>query len=586
MNYKAKSLFMDSISERRIMSYAWGGVESGENSDEYLSVARGCVSAGYDTLMTSYGLTMQKDGSINQDHIFNTLKSFETAKSLELKLIPRFYISIVPEVLEGDYWSTGEHCPKYPDPFSDKDISSSVMYYKKLLSLFKDIDNIIAFCPTFGFLGQSLFDGGNFDGSPLKRCCGYSENAKIKFNERFGFSGELPIPFSDGEMQDHKTVLWFKFRQQQMTEYAKRILEACIGSTDKPVGMFSESYPATFAHLSEASLIGDPVFLLQDCTFGCETYNMANTLSETHGDVQNFNSFENYRDTIMPRLINASKKGNKLMGFWWRTKPDYSFKLLPTLISIEERFREYDFSVSKNVGIVFTSNYSSTALPTEPDRPFSLDNSYLLAANYPIEFIENDMPDTANWHMVSELELISKDLSVFDLVIISDYSFFEANEWSIIEKYALAGVRFLFPGEFARSKRFRSDLKYSGHDLAGTIEFADPHFSILSHLDGMLLRNPHETSFNKFSLGLTYKGTFHNQVTLSENIPGSRDILTLSGMPLFCELQDNIFCVPNSLFRLAACFGGDHKIIADTILRCLIITNSTSQGEHHIESYT
>ncbi len=351
---------LDYMRSLDIIVYAWGGIETGENTTEFYSMIDTAYSNGYDAVLMSVAPKYLAGGKLDSAELQRVDDAITYVTNKGMKIMLRWAHRFDASLGIVDYWSDGTTTDEYPDFWNATHWNTMLHYDQKMAQHYAGNASILSLSPIFGFLSQSLFDAGNFDADPYERSTGYSTLARDAFNSAYSYSGNLPVPTTDGVPQNMKTINWFKFRQQKLTEYAEAAVSRVKQYTTKPVGVFAELYPATFVHQSEASP-SNLDFWLQDCTFGCQTYNMPNTFAETHGNQENYSTFEAWRDAIMPRLKEAVEKGNKLMGFWWRDKPTYSMQILPYIKKLEKTYA-YNSTVSSKVGIVFNANYSASAL--------------------------------------------------------------------------------------------------------------------------------------------------------------------------------------------------------------------------------
>lgn len=510
MDYSRVELVKDIMSDHHILSYAYGGLETSETSAEYRQVVDKATASGYTCIMVSVGPNYKYNHTFDTNHISSIRSNFDYAVSKGLKLFVRIYPSVSEHNI-NDLWDTGSKVYYYPDYFDNSQFDILLEYNREFMKIFSSNPDIIAFSPTFGFLGQSLYDADNFSSNPFSRVTGYSAIANTHFNSLYGYQGSLPKPHMQYQLQDMKTILWFKTRHLQLTKYAEAVVAECRKLTQKPVGVFAELYSGAFAHQSEAAP-QNLDFWLQDCTFGSTTYDMQRTFCETHGNSENYSTYEEYYDSVKFYLEEAQMNGAKLIGFYFRRKNEstfnsdsYSFRIINDIRRLEGLypFKNVD---EPQIAVYFGGNYGYTAFPNA--KNFLLRVEYRVSADR-IRSVLMDRKLT--FRMFGDSDIETLDFSKYKLVFIPNFVHFTDKDWQNINK--ASDTVFVFSGDFAAgyyspSTGFSSTTKWgqskefngiawnykSGISLASSVNVVNDIYDIFEDIRNSQLTLPKSTT--------------------------------------------------------------------------------------------
>jgi len=533
-----------------------------------MQVVDSAFETGYDTMMIVVEPVYLSNKKLDDADLQRIDDAIAYVASKNMLVMLRWMHKFDRELAVQDYWNDGTAAEEFADLWDPAQRALMIDYDRQMGKRYGSHPQILTLSPTFGFLGQSLFDAGNFDAVPYGRCTGYSTYARDAFNTAFGYSGELPVPGDDGEPQDMRTIHWFQFRQRKLTEYAEAAVQAVKSYTTKPVGVFAELYPATFVHQSEASPERQD-FWLQDCSFGSQSYDMKRTFAETHGGQEHFERFEDWLDAIIPRLEDAVAKGNKLMGFWWRDKPTYSLLMLPYIQELERKYAERPDRKPK-IGVLFQGNYSAAALPNE--NKFIVQAIYREAPYAVIERLDQHWNEIGfGWEMIPDNKLGSVDFGAYQVVFLIDFTHFDEEAWSNLSQ--AKDTTFVITGDFARaayfpahgneeatqwgaSKRFENmEIEYV-ENQAGTIEILDFDSRLTQQLDTEFLYEADRwASFRSFS------GTDDMKVVAS-----------IAGMPfILTRAEGRQVYIPNRLFGMAKLRGDGYLRLANQLIDNIMV---------------
>lgn len=435
----------------QILSYAYGLIETGHNTDEFYKVVDKAVLSGYTCIMVSVGPALNTDGKFDPAQVSKIKKAFDYVDSKNMKLMVRTY-AFMYKYNFYDQWSDGTMAvtPNAPDMFNKKHFDEFIEYNMKFIKEF-DRDSILCYSPTFLLYGQSLYDADFDTPNVFNRVLGYSNNAKNFFNSIFDLTGRLPIPSNDGSYQSMRTVLWFKTRQNQLTRYTETVIANMKRITTKLVGTFAELYSGDYTHQSEASPMNQD-FWLEDCTFGSQTYDMARTFCETDGNAGSAATYDAFYNTIKDRVEDSATKGAKLMGFYRRrngyTSFDsgaYCFQIVKDIHKLEDKY-SFDSITTPKVGVYFGANYAYSIFPN--NRIFQLNSNYINPANSITKRIEKAWRGLGyNWEMFSDVQLATIKFSKYKIVFIPNFAYFEKSDWDNINAYP--DTYFVFTGDFA-----------------------------------------------------------------------------------------------------------------------------------------
>jgi len=555
-----------------ILSYAYG-LYNDDFLNEFYSVVDKAHEVGYTCIMLSVGPVMHLDGSFDPLDVQRTNAAMDYAESKNMKLMIRTY-PIMPFHNLSDTWSDGTVSYITQDLFDKRQFDLMIDYNLAFIRKF-DRDSILAYSPTFYLYGQSLYNADNDTPNVFNRVLGYSESAKMFFNSIFGYEGDLPIPSISGGVQDMKTVHWFKTRQNQLSRYGETVVENMRNLTPKPVGIFAEIYSGSFAHLSEASPMNMD-FWLEDCTFGSQSYDRYRTFAETHGNSENFSTYEAFLTHVRPRIEDAATKGTKLMGFYYRGNdvewfdPDaYGFRILEEILRLENIYR-FDQIQKPKVAVYFGANYAYTVFPSE--RPFNLRADYRSPANPITRRIETDWRGHGiNWEMFADVDLKSIDYSQYDLVIFPNFAYFDKPSWDRILSFP--STKFVFTGDFALayyspSEGYSEVTAWGQSKTFNGMNFTYENMSSLSTSRRISIADS-SSELGKNLNNLSHARTQFARVTNASSITDMHIVATINSRPfIYTRNNGNHIFVASNVFGHAGDSSNDiTNRIVDNLMR-------------------
>ena len=192
------------------------------------------------------------------------------------------------------------------DPFDATQISNGYAELEEVIKFHEDNNsNVVGYVIMWGFLGEGGF-------LPNYK---FSDKAQKAFNDYMNTPGmSLPEQPDKGSPGTIRWVEWLKFRSNKLSDFRADYVKFAKRFTDKLVGTWSEFYSVDNYALNMGDAPGSD-FFFYDLSFGDVTCNQKIALAESHGNMENFPTFEKWRDYILPLMAKAAGEGVTPMSF-------------------------------------------------------------------------------------------------------------------------------------------------------------------------------------------------------------------------------------------------------------------------------
>ncbi len=226
------------------------------------------------------------------------------------------------------------------DPFDPEDIDRGCEELAKVIAHYDRNPDILGFTLVWGLYGEGGF--------PYDFV--FSEKAKAAFNQSMNTPGEdLPLPPAEGIPGSLRYIKWMEFRSKTLAEFRKTCIERMKQVTPKLVGTWSEFYPIENYQLNMGDAPGAD-FTMYDCSFGDVTVDQTIAFAETHGDMQHYKTYDEWRKHERPLIAKAAGEGVVPMAFQFPMRRGHATDFLaPTTVFIDNVTDEYSIRIGPDL---------------------------------------------------------------------------------------------------------------------------------------------------------------------------------------------------------------------------------------------
>jgi hypothetical protein len=335
------------------------------------------------------------------------------------------------------------------DPFDSEDVARGIAELEQVVAFHNDNPAVLGFVIAWGLYGEGGF--------PIPEGYTFTEKARAAFNERMG-TPDAPLPEepADGQPGSLRYVQWLEYRSEVLREFRRTFVAAVKEKTGKLVGTWSEFYPIENYYLNMGDAPGAD-FLFYDLSFGDVTTDQTRAFAETHGNMQHYETFGEWRDHELPLMAKSAGEGVIPVGFQFPMRRGHATDFLAeTTVFIDHIEDEYSLRIGPDirklvdtvrrrtwepeVAVVYHS-FAGAVLPGGNDRWF-YQNS--------VRQIEGAMRQMGVAVKVIPHEALAwEDLSAFKLVVVPDPMYLNPAMRDNLAKAA----RVLYSGEFLLTHR-------------------------------------------------------------------------------------------------------------------------------------
>ena len=446
------------------------------------------------------------------------------------------------------------HLFSVKDPFDKKQIKKGYGELKKIIKYHeKNNPDIVGYVIMWGFLGEGGFLPDNK----------FSEKARTAFNKYMKTPGApLPNQSKKGLPGSLRWVKWLEFRSKTLADFRKNYVKFAKQFTDKLVGTWSEFYAVDNYILNMGDAPGSD-FLFYDLSFGDVTCNQKIAFAESHGNMENFATFEEWRDYILPLMAKGAGEGVTPMSFQFpmtrgsiaegntnkkkyyvdKIEDEYSLKIGPYMKKIIDAAAMP--TNQPDVALVYGS-FQAGAMPAASQHGRVLWPYYATTKQ-----IESSMHQMGIDMRVIPYEwLENHDLSKYKIVIVPDPMYLNPK----MRKNLKTAKKVLYSGEFllthkndnSQSGNYTNKFKAKTFDkeLGELVYFQNPESKIIADKKSPLIKNVNFPKDKKYVA---------DQFFAFKNMPKNSKIIAKAGKAPFIFSRENgkIIHVANRAFAFA-----------------------------------
>jgi len=440
------------------------------------------------------------------------------------------------------------------DPFDKNQIKQGYAELEKIIKFHeKNNPNVVGYVIMWGFLGEGGF-------LPDYK---FSEKARKAFNKFMKTPGApLPEQSQKGLPGTLRWVQWLEFRSKTLSDFRENYVKFAKQFTDKLVGTWSEFYAVDNYILNMGDAPGSD-FFFYDLSFGDVTCNQKIALAESHGNMENFSTFEKWKDYILPLMAKGAGEGVTPMSFQFpmtrgaiaegntnqkkyyvdKIEDEYSLKIGPYMKKIIDAAAMP--TNEPDVALVYDS-FQAGAMPADSHHGRVLWPYYVGTKQ-----IESSMHQMGIDMRVIPYEwLENHDLSKYKIVIVPDPMYLNQK----MRKNLKTAKKVLYSGEFllthrdenSQSGNYTNKFKAKTFDkeFGELVYFKNPESEIKVDKKSPLMKNLKIPENKKYVT---------DQMFAFKNLPKDSKILAKIGKAPFIFTRENgkIIHVANRAFAFA-----------------------------------
>jgi len=348
------------------------------------------------------------------------------------------------------------------DPFDKEQVEKGLEKLKKVIQFHeKNNPKVVGYVIQWGMFGEGGFEWGYK----------FSDKAKIAFNKYMNTPGmDLPENPKHGELGSIRYIKWNEFRALSLTNWRERFVKFAKQFTDKLVGTWSEVYPVDNYVLNMGDAPGAD-FFFYDLSFGDVTCNQRIAFGESHGEMEAFDTFDEWLDHELPLMAKGAGEGVTPIAFQFPMRrghnpagnvarreqflidsidQEYSLKLGPHIRKLIDATKGQEYK--QEVALVYHS-FQASALPGGDENTMwaKMGNH----ATMPLYYTSTKQIESSLHMMGVNMEaipyewLVDKDLSKYKLVIVPDPMYLTVEMRENLKK----AKKVLYAGEYLLAHR-------------------------------------------------------------------------------------------------------------------------------------
>ncbi|AQQ70331.1 hypothetical protein SMSP2_00676 [Limihaloglobus sulfuriphilus] len=343
------------------------------------------------------------------------------------------------------------------DPFDPADVQAGIDTLAEFVESVDSDQNVVGYVIRWGHLGEGGFP---YDYE-------FSETARQAFNDYMGTPGEpLPTRPSPGNPGDMRWIKWIEFRSKTLRDFRETYISAIKQVTNKLVSTWSEFYATRHYDLNMGEAPGAD-FLFHDLSFGDVTTDQQIAFGECHGILQNYSTFESWRDVILPYMAKAAGDGVVPVAFHYPYSHSFDDIQQEFSLRIGSSIRGLIDTVGRpqrnyEVALVYNS-FSAAALPQGSNPDSLVMDIYSEKCAKQVEGILQQLG--VDFKVIAYEGLEYKDLSQYKLVIVPDPMYLTDQM-----RTNLAGAsKVMYAGEYLMAHRSTQSGDYNTEFTAQTL---------------------------------------------------------------------------------------------------------------------
>jgi len=226
------------------------------------------------------------------------------------------------------------------DPFDPDDVQRACEALAELIQHHEKHPDILGFVISWGLYGE-----GGFPPEFV-----FSEKAKESFNRHMNTPGE-PLPQApEADLPcSLRWLQWLQFRSETLVEMRRIYLAEAKKHTHKLVGTWSEMYPNE-NHILNMGPAPGADFVFQDLSFGHVSQDQSIAFGETHGNMQHYETFEDWRNHELPLMAKSAGEGVVPVAFQFPMRRGHHTDFLSeTTVFIDEIEDEYSLRIGEDI---------------------------------------------------------------------------------------------------------------------------------------------------------------------------------------------------------------------------------------------
>ena len=345
------------------------------------------------------------------------------------------------------------------DPFDEEQVKEGFNKLEKVIKFHeKNNPNVKGYVIQWGMFGEGGFEWGYK----------FSDKAKEAFNKYMNTPGlDLPKAPEYGIPGSVRYIKWVEFRAKSLTNFREKFLTFAKQFTNKLVGTWSEVYPVDNYVLNMGDAPGAD-FFFYDLSFGDVTCNQRIAFGESHGEMEAYGTFEEWRNHELPLMAKAAGEGVTPISFQFpmraghnpagniagreqylikKIEDEYSLKIGPYIKELLEAIKGQTYN--PEVALVYHS-FQASALPGGPVPNFEGNNSAMPLYYTSTKQIESSLHMMGvNMEAIPYEWLSDKDLTKYKLVIVADPMYLTADMRKNLKK----ANSVLYTGEYLMAHR-------------------------------------------------------------------------------------------------------------------------------------